>query len=161
MNGLTQALLDHNPNKANPLRLSPKQAMTCDMDHQYMPEQQAYNGGLLNRFIEYASSSNKGCDPRVVMDYFDGNTVTALWNYAQHFALSDNFFGTNFGPSSPGAINLVSGNTHGTFPSDLTTDDGSIVAVRDTLIDDIDPRYDDCSHPNADVMAMTSAIPSF
>ena len=24
------------------------------------------------------------------MDYFDGNTVTALWNYAQHFALSDN-----------------------------------------------------------------------
>jgi phospholipase C len=111
VDGLTPALLEHNPNKSNPMRLSPKQAITCDMDHQYMSEQQAYNGGLVNRFIEYASSANKGCDPRVVMDYFDGNTVTALWNYAQHFALSDNFFGTNFGPSSPGAINLVSGNT--------------------------------------------------
>jgi phospholipase C len=155
VNGLTQALLDHNPNKANPMRLSPKQAMTCDMDHQYTSEQQAYNGGLVNRFIEYASSSEKGCDPRVVMDYFDGNTVTAMWNYAQHFAISDNFFGTNFGPSSPGAINLVSGNTHGTFPSDLTSDNGYVVAVRGTLIDDIDPRFDDCSHPNAGVIAMT------
>ncbi|WP_374992530.1 hypothetical protein [Paraburkholderia sp. SARCC-3016] len=25
-----------------------------------------------------------------VPGYFDGNTVTALWNYAQHFAMSDN-----------------------------------------------------------------------
>jgi phospholipase C len=76
-NGLTPALLQHNPNKSNPRRLSPRQAMTCDMDHQYMSEQQAYNGGLVNRFIEYASSSDKTYDPGVVMDYFDGNTVTA------------------------------------------------------------------------------------
>jgi phospholipase C len=48
-----------------------------------------------------------------VMGYFDGNTVTALWNYAQHFALADNFFNTNFGPSTPGVINLVSGQTNG------------------------------------------------
>ena len=45
------------------------------------------------------------------MNYYDGNTVTALWNYAQHFAMSDNSYGTTFGPSSPGAINLVSGDT--------------------------------------------------
>ena len=24
------------------------------------------------------------------MNYYDGNTVTGLWNYAQHFAMSDN-----------------------------------------------------------------------
>jgi phospholipase C len=42
------------------------------------------------------------------MGYFDGNTVTALWNYAQQFAMSDNFFGTTFGPSTPGALNLIS-----------------------------------------------------
>ena len=47
------------------------------------------------------------------MGYFDGNTVTALWNYAQHFAMSDNSYGTNFGPSTPGAINLISGQTNG------------------------------------------------
>ena len=48
---------------------------------------------------------------RDVMDYYDGNAVTGLWNYAQHFAMSDNSFGTTFGPSAPGAINLASGDT--------------------------------------------------
>ncbi len=28
--------------------------------------------------------------PGLVMGYYDGNTVTALWNYAQHYSLSDN-----------------------------------------------------------------------
>jgi len=32
------------------------------------------------------------------MNYYDGNTVTGLWNYAQHFAMNDNSFGTTFGP---------------------------------------------------------------
>ena len=31
------------------------------------------------------------------MGYYDGNTVTALWNYAQHYSMSDNFFDTLFG----------------------------------------------------------------
>ena len=47
------------------------------------------------------------------MGYYDGNTVTALWNYAQHYALNDNSYDTNFGPSTPGAINLISGQTNG------------------------------------------------
>ena len=47
------------------------------------------------------------------MGYFDGNTVTALWNYAQHFAMSDNSYGDQYGPSTPGALNLISGQTNG------------------------------------------------
>ncbi|MFY9797854.1 MAG: alkaline phosphatase family protein, partial [Candidatus Nitrosopolaris sp.] len=39
------------------------------------------------------------CDPKLVMGYFDGNTVTALWNYAQHYAMSDNFHSSSIGPS--------------------------------------------------------------
>ena len=42
----------------------------------------------------------------------DGNTVTALWNYAQHLAMSDNFFSTTYGPSVLGHLNLISGQTH-------------------------------------------------
>ena len=38
------------------------------------------------------------------MDYYDGNTVTGLWNYAQHFSLSDNSYDSVFGPSTPGAL---------------------------------------------------------
>jgi phospholipase C len=32
------------------------------------------------------------------MNYYDGNTVTGLWKYAQNFSMSDNSFGTTFGP---------------------------------------------------------------
>ncbi len=52
------------------------------------------------------------------MDYYDGNTVTGLWNYAQHYAMTDNSFDTTFGPSTPGALNLVSGQTHGVIAVD-------------------------------------------
>ncbi len=89
------------------------------------------------------------------MDYYDGNTVTGLWNYAQNYAMSDHSFGTNFGPSTPGAINLVSGQTHGFIEVD--SDDGRRSDRRrtrhrprpgpgvGTMIDDPDPAVDDCS----------------
>ena len=50
-------------------------------------------------------------EPGLDMDYYDGNTVTALWNYAQHFALGDESFTTTFGSDAPGMLNLVSGDT--------------------------------------------------
>ncbi len=38
------------------------------------------------------------------------NTVTGLWNYAQHYALNDNSYNNQGSvPSTPGAINLISG----------------------------------------------------
>jgi len=146
VNGLTDALLNHNPNKANPFRLSPKQAATCDMDHDYMPEQQAFDGGLMDKFVEYTSAypGEKGCGPNDVMGYFDGNTVTALWTYAQHFAMSDNSYGTTFGPSTPGVLNLVAGQTHGADPADLN-DQGYVVSLQGSVIGDDDPQFDDCS----------------
>src|SRR5208282_5357249 len=49
----------------------------------------------------------------LVMSYFDGNTVTALWNYAQNFVLSDNSYGSTFGPSTVGLMKLMAGQTNG------------------------------------------------
>jgi phospholipase C len=46
--------------------------------------------------------TGQACNADDVMNYYDGNTVTAMWNYAQHYAMSDNSFGTTFGPSAPG-----------------------------------------------------------
>jgi phospholipase C len=85
------------------------------------------------------------------MDYYDGNTVTALWNYAQHFAMSDNSFGSTFGPSTPGALNLISGQTHGT----LTPDSAGNVA-NGTVIGDPRPlaSLDDCTIATATQTAM-------
>ncbi len=56
-----------------------------------------------------------------MLGYFDGNTVTALWNYARNFAMSDNSYGTTFGPSTPGLLNLVAGNTFPATPSAPST----------------------------------------
>ncbi len=156
VNGLTETLLLHNPNKANPSRLSPQQAMTCDMDHDYTPEQEAFDGGLMDKFVEFTSAyaGQKDCDGNGVMAYFDGNTVTALWNYAQNFAMSDNFFDTTFGPSTPGALNLISGNTHGATPEDLEAR-GEAISVKGTVIGDADPQFDDCSRSTGGQLAMS------
>jgi phospholipase C len=57
----------------------------------------------MDKFVQSSGlSSKKDCDPKLVMGYFDGNTVTALWNNAQHFAMSDNFYRSNIDPSLPG-----------------------------------------------------------
>jgi phospholipase C len=106
-------LLDHNPNKANPFRIDRSTPNTCDQDHDYGAEQAAFDGGLMDKFVEITGCVDPVLGPNSVMGYFDGNTVTALWNYAQHFAMNDNFYGTGFGPSTPGVINLISGNTFG------------------------------------------------
>ena len=122
VNGLNQTLLTGNQNSLQPNRLAPSQAATADQDHEYMAEQQAFDHGLMDQFVEFTGTPPGG--PSVVMDYFDGNTVTALWNYAQNFSMSDNSYGTVTGPSTPGALNLIAGQTHGASP-----------AITDTVID--------------------------
>ena len=87
------------------------------------------------------------------MNYYDGNTVTGLWNYASQFAMSDNSFGSTFGPSTPGAINLAAGTTGGVDKMINGADtDGDTVPNGTggrTLIDDAQPYYDDCSTRDA------------
>ncbi|MEU4523295.1 alkaline phosphatase family protein [Amycolatopsis sp. NPDC024027] len=163
VNGLDHKLLTDNPNAYNPKRLTPQQAMTCDQNHNYGAEQAAFNGGKMDKFVEKTETDK--CtgqpilfgEPGLVMDYYDGNTVTGMWNYAQHYALNDNSFNTVFGPSSPGAIDLISGNTHGVQAVDPVThepvDDAYAVQSPDangvgTMINDPDPAWDDCSGKN-------------
>jgi phospholipase C len=160
-------LLTDNPNEFNPQRLTPAEGLTSDQNHDYTPEQEAVDNGKMDMFVqdtESASSAGCGdefCPPGVVMDYYDGNTVTALWNYAQNYSMSDNNFDTTFGPSSPGAINLVSGNDSGGFAVDAndtstpgvkTTDAGSVSTLNSdglgTIDGDIDPFFDECSDSN-------------
>ena len=163
VNGLSGGLLTNNPNlnpangtgASNPFRLDVNQANTADQDHAYTPEQQAFDSGLMDLFPLYTGTA--GPPPAgggvvntngLVMGYYDGNTVTALWNYAQNFVLSDNSYGTNFGPSTPGLINLVSGQTNGV----VQTLNGTGDEVSDgngglTVNGDADPIGDVCSSP--------------
>ena len=79
--------------------------------------------------------------------------MTALWNYAQHFAMSDNSYGTTFGPSIPGHINLISGQTHGANVVKLVGNINAIV-VEGTVIGNPGP-VDDCTGPGASQVRMT------
>src|ERR1700722_17233077 len=128
VNGLTPGLLTRNPNSVQPYRLDPSMAVTCDNDNHYADEQKAYDAGLLDKFPE--STLGTGCPAGLVMGYFDGNTVTALWNYAQHFAMSDNFFDTEFGTTVMGHLNLISGSTHTTSVTSISgkVANGSVIA---------------------------------
>jgi phospholipase C len=116
------SLLTNNPNRdaagkqVNPRRLDPaniNDILTCDQDHGYGDEQKAFHGSAdgktaaMDQFITSVgtdsgnSPTGQPCQASDVMNYYDGNTVTGLWNYASQFAMSDSSFGTTFGPSSP------------------------------------------------------------
>ncbi len=166
VNGLSGALLTSNPNGANPQRLDRSQALTCDQNHGYTAEQKAFDMGLMDRFIPYTDvescSPPDTTAPNLVLDYYDGNTVTALWNYAQHFAMSDNSYSNTFGPSSPGAMNVTAANTYGAIcgptsavygapacgaaPGTASATPGTTATQGPgTLYSDADPNYDICS----------------
>jgi len=169
-------LLFSNPNDSQPVRLDssatglPGNAggqLTCDQDHNYSDEQQSFDGGAMDRFVQSVGTGGGNtpfgtpCNANTVMDYYDGNTVTALWNYAQHYSMSDDSFGTTFGPSAPGAINLVAGDTGevdteheagkvsiatSTSPNADLTPDG---LGGFSLTSDAQPYWDDCSTRDA------------
>ncbi|HEX4520178.1 MAG TPA: alkaline phosphatase family protein [Gaiellaceae bacterium] len=171
-----------NPNSSPPLRLdssaiglpnSPGGQITCDQDHNYSDEQQAEDGGKMDKFPESVGTDGgtktpfgTPCLSPIVMDYYDGNTVTGLWNYAQHFSMSDNSFGSTFGPSAPGAINVASGDTGNVdlahvankgsafpvFESTSSAPNGDVTPdgqSGDSLTSDAQPYWDDCSTRDA------------
>ena len=174
VNGLSTALLTINGNllnttngtgAANPFRLSRIEASTADQDHDYTPEQQAFDFGLMDLFPNFTGAGGTAIGgtgtPAVfntnglTMGYFDGNTVTGYWNYAQNFAMSDASYDTNFGPSTPGALNLISGQTNGV--SDNINGTGSVIDGGDsslTVISDSDPIGDVCSTPTGEKFTM-------
>jgi phospholipase C len=172
---------DHAGNTINPYRLDRSQAVTCDQDHNYNDEQKMFNGNstgtsaAMDKFVVNGSgfpactqlppgTTDQGAE---TMGYFDGNTVTGLWNLAQHFSMSDNSFSSTFGPSTPGALNLVAGETSQGSSTPLTTNvpgntsgqcttttatatcsaAGNFSSTNNSVVGDPDPLGDDCASP--------------
>jgi phospholipase C len=144
---------------SNPYRQAPAQAWTGSQSHDYTAEQTAFNQGNMDLFPLSVGAADNAAElalggpfkalnatKALTMAYYDGNTVTGLWNYAQHYAMSDNSWSSTFGPSTQGALNLISGQTDGVLnPLNLGSS-----AVPDgnggqSLISDADPAGDVCS----------------
>lgn len=178
VNGLTADLLNNNPNRKNtangigatePFRLDRTQAHTSSQGHAYRPEQAAFDDGKMDLFPKFTGAPGNGgtgvfATTGLVMGYYDGNTVTALWNYAQHFAMSDNSYSSTFGPSTPGAINLISGQTNGATGfapgngSNPANTNNNLIADGQggfTMFGDSDPHGDVCSTTASPTTEMT------
>ena len=159
-------------NAINPFRLDRSQAYTADQSHDYDTEQKAFNNGAMDLFPISVGAGNGAGNTNatasltpplntagLVMGYYDGNTVTALWNYAQNYAMNDNSFSTTFGPSNVGAQNLIAGQTNGVVATntaaatsggtnidyELTNDGNGGI----TLTGDPQPLGDKCSTRDA------------
>ena len=172
VNGFSPAILSGSATIANsangtgataPFRLDRSQAATADQDHDYTAEQIAYHSGLVDLFPMATGTAGpppsnipQGSTTGLVMGYYDGNTVTAFWNYAQHYAMSDNSYGTNFGPSTDGALNVISGQLNGAINNTNGTgrliEDGSGGM---TVISDADPAGDVCSTTTGETFSMS------
>lgn len=151
---------------SNPFRLSPAQARTSSQDHRDLAEQLAGDNGKMDAFPSSTGRAGapNGYGKNIVMGYYDGNTVTALWNYAQHFALNDNSWTTTFGPSTPGALNLISGQSNGIDAMLNVVDESGKPLhpsneVKDgagnyTVIGDTEPLLDECSKSRIDQVTM-------
>ena len=170
VNGFTDGLLYNNPNflnsavnatgAANPFRLDRSEAATADQDHNYLNEQEAFDHGLMDAFPKFTGTAGPPpagqTTPGLVMGYYDGNTVTAYWNYAQHYAMSDNSYGTNFGPSTDGALNVISGQLNGVSDQvNATADVVSDGSGGYTLVSDADPIGDVCSTTTGATVSMS------
>jgi phospholipase C len=154
VNGLTPLLNDLS--LVAPFRLDRSEALTCDNDNHYKDEQIAYNLGTVNLFPTTTSGTTEvipgtPCIQYLSMGYYDGNTVTALWNYAQYFAMSDNYYDTEFGVTVQGHQNLVAGQTH------TTSGNVSGKVVNGSIIANVEAGDDDCVTTNGNTpVLMTS-----
>ncbi|APR36746.1 phospholipase C [Paraburkholderia sp. SOS3] len=160
---------------SQPFRLDRTQANTKSQNHSYGPEQLADDGDKMDAFPLFTSansvvtgSTGAFGSAAQVLGYFDGNTVTAYWNYAQNFAMSDNAWTDTFGPSTPGAVEVVSGQNNGvqmfTTTAQATSPTSTVLGTANTaatspsgnaipdgqggftLIGDLDPAGDVCTN---------------
>ncbi|QYR19615.1 hypothetical protein KZ483_17115 [Paenibacillus sp. sptzw28] len=99
--------LDENGNKVAPFLFSNQELQTLDVDHGYDDMAKAVNGGKMDGFYLSSENHTKGSG-RIAMGYYDYQAIPAYWQYAQHFSMADHWFQPVFGPSTPGALYLVS-----------------------------------------------------
>lgn len=124
----------------------------ADVDHARQTIVKKMDGGRMDKFVEIEAGlyTAKGATPAIAtamgqstMLHIDCDTVPYLWTYAHRFTLFDRFFQGMIGPSTPGNIEIIAGQTGQTqaarHPSQVIdpNDRGAGVPV----VNDLYPNY--------------------
>lgn len=95
---------------------------TTDVDHNYNDMIAMVDDGKMDKFYyenQYVYSKHDG---NIAMGYYDYNSIPALWQYAQHYAMADHWFQPVYGPSTPGALYLVAAQSGNNSSAAITGD---------------------------------------
>lgn len=98
-----------------------KASDTRDADHSREALLAKSDGGRMDDFVDWEEKrlvNKKGYGPEaarelgiLTMSHEDCSTIPFLWMYAHRFALYDHIFQAMYGPSTPGNIDLIAGQT--------------------------------------------------
>jgi phospholipase C len=80
----------------------------CGIDHSYVHAVDAYDDGKLDRFDVIPLTPCSGEELRPFYA-FSESQIPNYWQYARNFAISDRFFSTVTGASTPGHLAIVAG----------------------------------------------------
>jgi phospholipase C len=111
--------LDANGNPHSPQNLD-NTLKTKDVDHGYNDMIKGYDNGKMDMVYQVNEAKAAGTGD-IAMGYYDYKAIPALWQYAQHFTLADNFFSAVWGPSTPNALYLIAAQS-GTKDKPITGD---------------------------------------
>jgi len=126
-----------------------KAADTSDADHSREALLAKADGGRMDRFVDYEEKNlvNFGASPGIArqvgiltMAHEDCTTVPFLWMYAHRFTIYDHIFQAMYGPSTPGNIDLIAGQTGQTqaarHPDETAK---SSIGPGEPVVDDAEP----------------------
>jgi phospholipase C len=127
---------------------------SLDADHSRIALIAKTDHGLMDKFVDW-EEENRMATPQLArqtailtMGYNDCRTVPFLWMYAHHFTLYDQIFQGMYGPSTPGNIDLIAGQTGETeaarHPQDKFT---SVFGPGDPVVGDANPAFGPYADP--------------
>ena len=132
-----------------------KAADSVDADHSREALLAKSDGGRMDRFVAYEEQNPYGTAQLnqqkgiLTMAHEDCTTIPFLWMYAHRFALYDHIFQAMYGPSTPGNIDLIAGQTGQTqaarHPDETSR---SVFGPGEPVINDADPAFGPYARPS-------------
>jgi phospholipase C len=129
-----------------------KAADTLDADHSREALMAKADGGRMDDYVGYEEKNlvlTSDASPQyarqmgmLTMAHEDCHTIPFLWRYAHRFALYDHIFQAMYGPSTPGNIDLIAGQTGQTQAARHPNQkEKSLITPGEPVVNDDEPDF--------------------